>query len=121
SPLAPGPAAGLLVATHFVYSMALKRKRAFSAFGWDLADRRNRSNPGGACFDRSDRGILFGHTFFDQLDQTKSILCSLPPEVRLPKDPTIRSHHIERQATLTSNETDMQILHVGLILTVTPL
>ena len=26
-PLAPGPASGILVATHFVYSMALKRKR----------------------------------------------------------------------------------------------
>ena len=32
-PLAPGPSSGILVATHFVYSMALKRKRAFRAFG----------------------------------------------------------------------------------------
>ncbi|KAL1527736.1 hypothetical protein AB1Y20_009121 [Prymnesium parvum] len=79
APLAPGPAAGLLVATHFVYSMALKRKRAFRAFGWDLADQRNRTVSSGACFHRSDRGMLFGHTFFDQLKQTKSILCSLPP------------------------------------------
>eukprot|EP00965_Chrysotila_dentata_P110830 3662597-Pleurochrysis_carterae.AAC.1 len=35
---APAAAAGTLVATHFVYSMALKRKRAFRAFGWE--DRR---------------------------------------------------------------------------------
>jgi len=77
--LAPGPAAGLLVATHFVYSMALKRKRAFRAFGWDLADTRNRSIDSGHCFQRGERAMLFGHTFFDQLQQTKSILCSLPP------------------------------------------
>jgi len=58
--------------------MALKRKRAFRAFGWDLADTRNRSVESGSCFGRSDLGMLFGHTFFDQLDKTKSILCSLP-------------------------------------------
>ena len=77
--LAPGPAAGVLVATHFVYSMALKRKRAFRAFGWDLGDRRNRTTSDvSSCFSRSARGMLFGHTFFDQTDETKSILCSLP-------------------------------------------
>ena len=39
---APGPAAGFLVATHFVYSMALKRKRTFRAFAWDDAHGANR-------------------------------------------------------------------------------
>ena len=79
APLAPGPAAGLLVATHFVYSMALKRKRAFRAFGWDLADGRNRTaDASGSCFSRSSQGILFGHTFFDQTTTMKSIVCSLP-------------------------------------------
>jgi len=78
-PLAPGPAAGLLVATHFVYSMALKRKRAFKAFGWDLGDERNRSMAAGqSCFSRSNLAMLFGHTFFDQTAATKSVLCSLP-------------------------------------------
>jgi hypothetical protein len=69
-PLAPGPAAGILVATHFVYSMALKRKRAFRAFGWDLSDARNRSEEdGSSCFgrDKDGRAMLFGHTFFDQV------------------------------------------------------
>ena len=80
-PLAPGPSGGLLVATHFVYSMALKRKRAFRAFGWDLADERNRTLDGGdgrSCFKRSNRAMLFGHTIFDQTAQTKSVLCALP-------------------------------------------
>ena len=81
-PLAPGPASGLLVATHFVYSMALKRKRAFRAFGWDLADGRNRSFPStdDSCFKRSHRAMLFGHTFFDQTRHTKSVLCALPSD-----------------------------------------
>jgi hypothetical protein len=80
APLAPGPSSGILVATHFVYSMALKRKRAFRAFGWDLADSRNRTLPrDGSCFRRSEHAILFGHTFFDQMARTKSILCSMPP------------------------------------------
>jgi len=87
STLAPGPAAGLLVATHFVYSMALKRKRAFRAFGWDLADTRNRTADGRGCFGRSDHGILFGHTFFDQTADTKSILCALPASDAAPGCP----------------------------------
>ena len=79
-PLAPGPAAGLLVATHFVYSMALKRKRAFRAFGWDLSDARNRSDDAAnSCFGRDSRAMLLGHTFFDQTDSTKSVLCAMPP------------------------------------------
>ena len=78
-PLAPGPAAGLLVATHFVYSMALKRKRAFRAFGWDLADGRNRTaEPLATCFGRAKRAMLLGHTFFDQTAKTKSVLCAMP-------------------------------------------
>ena len=76
---APGPAAGLLVATHFVYSMALKRKRAFRAFGWDLGDARNRSKPGAdSCWKRSDKAMLFGHTAFTSTPQTKAVLCALP-------------------------------------------
>lgn len=79
APLAPGPAAGILVATHFVYSMALKRKRAFRAFGWDLADKRNRSmDEDGECFKRSSLSMIFGHTFFDQTDATKSVVCAMP-------------------------------------------
>lgn len=79
APLAPGPAAGLLVATHFVYSMALKRKRAFRAFGWDLGDRRNRTTyDGGSCFKRAQTAMLLGHTFFDQTSETKSVLCAMP-------------------------------------------
>ena len=67
--LAPGPAAGLLVATHFVYSMALKRKRTFRSFGWDLGDARPRANyTRGSCWGRSNKGILFGHTFFTQTE-----------------------------------------------------
>jgi hypothetical protein len=79
-PLAPGPAAGILVATHFVYSMALKRKRAFASFGWDLGDGRNRSACGArsTCFDGPAKAMLFGHTFFDQTDAFKSVLCALP-------------------------------------------
>ena len=91
APLAPGPAAGLLVATHFVYSMALKRKRAFRAFGWDLGDKRNRTATapaagaaGAGCLDTSSRGILFGHTFFDQTDGLKSIVCASPPDEQAP-------------------------------------
>ena len=76
---APGPAAGLLVATHFVYSMALKRKRAFRAFGWDLGDARNRSAaPKDSCWRRTDRAMLFGHTAFTDTPETKSVLCALP-------------------------------------------
>ena len=76
---APGPAAGLLVATHFVYSMALKRKRAFRAFGWDLGDARNRSAaPTDSCWRRTDRAMLFGHTAFTDTPETKSVLCALP-------------------------------------------
>ena len=82
--LAPGPSAGMLVATHFVYSMALKRKRAFRAFGWDFGDGRNRSTTAayngaaGSCWKRNDRAILLGHTFFTQTEGTKA--------VRLPRD-----------------------------------
>ena len=76
---APGPAAGLLVATHFVYSMALKRKRAFRAFGWDLGDARNRSAATSeSCWRRTDRAMLFGHTAFTDTPETKSVLCALP-------------------------------------------
>lgn len=77
---APGPAAGVLVATHFVYSMALKRKRSFKAFAWDAAaDERNRTRyaAGGACWRRAKKGILFGHTFFAQTD-AKAVLCAMP-------------------------------------------
>lgn len=89
APLAPGPAAGLLVGTHFVYSMALKRKRAFRAFGWDLGDTRNRTAPslgggGASCLERAERGILFGHTFFDQTSGLKSIVCSSLPDEAAP-------------------------------------
>lgn len=76
---APGPAAGLLVATHFVYSMALKRKRTFKSFAWDVADRRNRTaypTPG-SCWQRSRKGMLLGHTFFSQLE-AKAVLCAMP-------------------------------------------
>mmetsp|Transcript_26202 Transcript_26202/g.72171 ORF Transcript_26202/g.72171 Transcript_26202/m.72171 type:complete len:372 (+) Transcript_26202:328-1443(+) len=75
---APGAAGGILVATHFVYSKALKRKRAFRAFGWDLGDSRNRSDLG-SCWSRSDEAMLFGHTFFKQMD-TKTVLCAMPTE-----------------------------------------
>ena len=77
---APGPAAGLLVATHFVYSMALKRKRSFRAFGWDYGDARNRTRypDGAACWRRSAKAMLFSHTFFAQLDAFKAVLCALP-------------------------------------------
>lgn len=54
---APGAAAGVLVATHFVYSMAVKRQRAFAAFGWSLGDARNRSRSAAdddPCWRRSD-------------------------------------------------------------------
>jgi hypothetical protein len=76
---APGPAVGVLVATHFVYSMALKRKRSFKAFGWDAADGRNRTRypTGMACWRRARKGILFGHTFFAQTD-AKAVLCAMP-------------------------------------------
>lgn len=82
---APGPAGGILVATHFVYSMALKRKRAFRAFGWDAASARaggaegNRSSYApGTCWNRSRGGILFGHTFFEQTARSKTVLCAMP-------------------------------------------
>ena len=78
---APGPAAGILVATHFVYSMAQKRTNAFRAFAWDLADdAHNRSTPNADCFTTAKRGILFGHTFFPQLHRSKSVLCALPDD-----------------------------------------
>ena len=75
---APGPP-GVLVATHFVYSMALKRKRSFKAFAWDGADGRNRTAypPGGSCWRRSQKGILFSHTFFAQTAH-KAVLCAMP-------------------------------------------
>ena len=75
---APG-APGLLVATHFVYSMALKRKRSFRAFGWDSADGRNRTSYpiGSSCWRRSAKGILFSHTFFAQTAH-KAVLCAMP-------------------------------------------
>ena len=63
---------GLLVATHVVYSMALKRKRSFKAFAWDSADVRNRTTDGATdCFKRSQLSMLLGHTFFDQTSNTK--------------------------------------------------
>jgi len=75
---APGPAEHMLVATHFVYSMALKRKRSFRSFAWDLADKRPRANYSqGKCWDRSSKGILFGHTFFANTN-TKYVLCAMP-------------------------------------------
>ena len=97
--LAPGPSAGMLVATHFVYSMALKRKRAFRAFGWDFGDGRNRSTTAayngaaGSCWKRNDRAILLGHTFFTQTEGTKA--------VRLPRDSfgAIRRDSARRGAT----------------------
>ena len=80
APPAPGPAAGLLVATHFVYSMALKRQRSFRAFGWDLSDTRPRTNytRGEACWKRSHKGMLFSHTFFAQTEQSRAVLCAMP-------------------------------------------
>ena len=79
-PPAPGPAAGMLVATHFVYSMALKRQRAFRAFGWDVADARNRTSyePGEGCWRRSAKAVLFSHTFFAQTTEAKAVLCAMP-------------------------------------------
>ena len=75
---APGPAAGLLVATHFVYSMALKRKRTFRAFGWDASPKHNRTSyADGTCWERAQKGVVFGHTFFAQTE-AKSILCAMP-------------------------------------------
>lgn len=77
-PPAPGASGGILVATHFVYSMALKRKRAFRAFGWDLGDARNRSEDGPqGCWARSEHAMLFGHTFFAQSEH-KMVLCVMP-------------------------------------------
>ena len=79
---APGPAAGLLVATHFVYSMALKRKRTFRAFAWDAVPagvNRTWYPPGEACWRRSKRAMLFSHTFMAQTGREfKAVLCSLP-------------------------------------------
>ena len=46
-----------------------------------MADERNRTldgSDGQSCFKRSNRAMLFGHTFFDQTAQTKSVLCALP-------------------------------------------
>jgi hypothetical protein len=78
---APGPAAGLLVATHFVYSMALKRKRSFRAFAWDAADgggRNRTAYPAGrACWRRSQKALLFSHTFLAQT-QSKAVICAMP-------------------------------------------
>ena len=75
---APASAAGVLVATHFVYSMALKRKRTFQAFAWDAAPAANRTAYArGTCFGRSSKGILFGHTFFTTMKE-KTILCAMP-------------------------------------------
>jgi len=79
---APGAAAGVLVATHFVYSMAVKRQRAFAAFGWSLGDARNRSRSAAdddPCWRRSDTAILFGHTFFEQ-SPSKTVLCAMPKD-----------------------------------------
>ena len=79
-----GHAAGLLVATHFVYSMALKRKRTFRAFAWDSAadgmeEHRNRTTfPDGECWHRSRKAILFSHTFFAQTTEAKAVLCAMP-------------------------------------------
>lgn len=83
----PGPAAGVLVATHFVYSMALKRKRAFRAFGWDMGAQRNRTvgADGGSCWERSNTGMLFGHTFFTDTPESASILCAMPKDVSTPE------------------------------------
>ena len=74
---APGPAAGLLVATHFVYSMALKRKRTFRAFAWDAASHNRTTYATGSCWDRAQKGVVFGHTFFAQTE-AKSVLCAMP-------------------------------------------
>ena len=74
---APGPAAGLLVATHFVYSMALKRKRTFRAFAWDAASHNRTTYADGSCWDRAQKGVVFGHTFFAQTE-AKSVLCAMP-------------------------------------------
>lgn len=84
---APGPAAGLLVATHFVYSMSSKRTNAFRSFGWDLADVRNRSAVAPDCMATAERGILFGHTHFGQLAHARSVLCALPPAEGPPSCP----------------------------------
>ena len=78
---APGPAAGMLVATHFVYSMALKRKRTFRAFGWDAVPagtNRTAYPQGDACWRRSQRGMLFSHTFMAQTESFRAVLCALP-------------------------------------------
>ena len=80
APPVPGDAGGILVATHFVYSMAHKRQRSFQAFGWDLHDNRTRTaHPTGQhCWGRSNRAMLLGHTFFTQTAE-KAVLCSMPP------------------------------------------
>ena len=58
--------------------MALKRKRSFRSFAWDLADKRPRATYSqGKCWDRSSKGILFGHTFFANTN-TKYVLCAMP-------------------------------------------
>jgi len=74
---APASAKGILVATHFVYSMALKRKRTFQAFAWDSSRSNRTEYSAGTCWARSKKGILFGHTFFTQMEN-KVILCAMP-------------------------------------------
>ncbi|EOD24512.1 hypothetical protein EMIHUDRAFT_315431 [Emiliania huxleyi CCMP1516] len=77
-PTLPAPFPAGPSASHFVYSMALKRKRSFRSFAWDLADKRPRANYSqGKCWDRSSKGILFGHTFFANTN-TKYVLCAMP-------------------------------------------
>ena len=80
---APGPAAGIVVATHFVYSTALKRKRTFRALGWDAPPAANRSSfAPGECWGRARKGILFGHTYLTYSSSSKSVLCALPTAER---------------------------------------
>ena len=55
---APGASPGVLVAVHFVYSMALKRKRTFKAFAWDVNASHRQAYAPGACWKRAQRGIL---------------------------------------------------------------
>ena len=103
---APGPAAGMLVATHFVYSMALKRKRTFGAFSWDHNSSSRTHYEQGSCWKRAERGILFGHTYFGQMP-TKSVLCALPsgqaPECAccagLPSAKTLKSQALQLETT----------------------
>ena len=87
--------------------MALKRKRTFKAFAWDVNASHRQAYAPGACWKRAERQ-LFGHTSF-ATQTSKSVLCALPPPTR----PSARAAPLPPAADLMTAGSTLQLETTG--------